>query len=140
MLRLHRTAGLLLCLSLAISLCRGQAGRGGISGIVTDKSGAVVPGAAMKLTDVATDVSRTMETSSSGLDSFTALVPGSYALTVTMTGFQEAVNRAVPVEVDRVSTVNFVLNPGNLVQSVDVTGSSGTLAQYQRFDGGRDYR
>jgi hypothetical protein len=81
----------------------------------------------VKLTDAATATSRSMETSSAGLYSFTALVPGNYAASVTKTGFEEAVNRSIPVEVDRVSTVNFVLKPGNLVQSVDVTASSGTL-------------
>ncbi|MFN7994535.1 MAG: carboxypeptidase regulatory-like domain-containing protein [Bryobacteraceae bacterium] len=127
MLRMHRIAGLLVSLSLAATLCWGQAGRGGISGIVTDSSGAIVMGAKVELVDVATATAREMETSSGGVYSFTALVPGTYSISVTLTGFQKSVNKSIPVEVDRTTTVNFVLTPGDLVQTIDVTESAGTL-------------
>jgi hypothetical protein len=126
--RLQPSLGLLLpFLLLAASPCWGQAGRGGISGVVTDSSGAVIPGAAVELMDNATGLARKMETSSSGVYSFTALVPGSYSVTVSQTGFQTAVNKSIPVEVDRVITVNFMLSPGNLAQAIDVTATSATL-------------
>lgn len=126
MLRLHRIGvwGLYLCVTA--SLCLGQAGRGGISGIVTDSSGAVVTGATVVLTDTATATTRQMESSSGGVYSFTALVPGTYNVSVSISGFQSVINKSIAVEVDRSTTVNFSLSPGNVVQTIDVTASSTT--------------
>lgn len=68
-----------------------------------------------------------MDTRSSGVYSFTALVPGTYSLAVTLSGFQKAVNTSIRVEVDRVTTIDVTLKPGEMAQSMDVTASSSTL-------------
>ena len=59
-----------------------------LSGIVTDPSGAVVPGAQVVLVNEATQDTRVVTTNSAGLYSFPALLPASYTLKVTAKGFE----------------------------------------------------
>lgn len=101
-----------------------QAGRGGISGIVADSSGAVVGGAKVTVQDRANGVSQSTVTTKAGLFSFVSLTPGSYDATASLTGFETVVQSKVAVTVDQVTTVNFALPVGNVSQVVTVTGSS----------------
>ncbi len=103
----------------------GQAGRGGITGLVTDVSGAFVPGAKVQILNEATQVSQETITSSAGLYSFTSLGPGTYQLSVAHEGFQKIVQRPIRVEVDRVTEVNPVLKPGEISQTINVTEEAG---------------
>ncbi|MGH9724705.1 MAG: carboxypeptidase-like regulatory domain-containing protein, partial [Candidatus Acidiferrales bacterium] len=59
----------------------GQAGRGSISGTVTDQSGAVISGAKVTLLNEATGVTQKTVTSAAGLYAFISLNPGSYKVT-----------------------------------------------------------
>ncbi len=67
-----------------------QSGTASISGRVTDQQGAVVPGAAVTVTNAATALTRNSVTNASGLYQFTALPPGLYELLVALTGFRTA--------------------------------------------------
>ena len=61
---------------------------GGISGTVTDSSGAVVPGASVPVTSETTGAARTGESGSNGEFVFTALPPGTYTVRAEKAGFQ----------------------------------------------------
>jgi hypothetical protein len=95
----------------------------GINGTVTDASGAVVPNAKVTVTNNATNVVRTTNTSSAGTYDITDLIPGVYTVKVEMAGFQIATVNNVGIEVAKSSTVNATLRPGNAEQTVEVTGS-----------------
>src|ERR1700733_5392153 len=75
---------LMLC---AGTLAFAQAGRGGISGLVTDPSGAVVPGAKVIAKNYATGISSSTVTTAAGLYSFVSLNPGLYEVTASSKGF-----------------------------------------------------
>ena len=113
---------LIAALLSATAACA-QAGRGGVSGTVTDASGAVVPGASVRLLNTATGVAQTATTNSAGLYSFISLDPGKYSVTVTMQGFQTVAQQNVPVSVDQVSTVNVALAVGSTNDVVNVTAA-----------------
>ena len=66
---------LLLC---AGSVALGQAGRGSISGLVTDPGGALIQGAKVVLLNPATGVTQHTVTTSAGLYTFISLNPGVY--------------------------------------------------------------
>src|ERR1700678_1637816 len=100
---------LLLC---AGSSALAQAGRGSISGLVTDSGGALVPGAQVVLLNSATGVEQHSVTSSAGLYTFISLSPGVYQVTVGQTGFQSVIHDKIPVTVDQVSQINIVLTVG----------------------------
>ena len=59
---------------------------GAISGAVTDASGAFVPKAEVQLTNVETNAVQTQSTNDSGGYVFPSVVPGTYRITVKMTG------------------------------------------------------
>ncbi|MGD0156318.1 MAG: carboxypeptidase-like regulatory domain-containing protein, partial [Terracidiphilus sp.] len=58
-----------------------------LTGIVTDTTGAVIPGASIVLTDPATAYTRATTSGSTGLYDFAGLNPANYNLTVTARGF-----------------------------------------------------
>ena len=102
----------------------GQAGRGGINGLVTDPSGAVVSRAKVTAQDAATGVATSTVTTAAGLYSFVSLTPGTYNVTASEKGFETVVQDNVTVNVDEVSTVNIALRVGSVSEVVTVTGTS----------------
>ncbi|MGC2501442.1 MAG: carboxypeptidase regulatory-like domain-containing protein [Silvibacterium sp.] len=102
----------------------GQAGRGGISGLVTDSGGAVVPGASVSAKNDATGTTRTTVSNAAGLYSFVSLSPGSYDVSAIAKGFATSVQKNVSITVDQVSTVNFKLSVGSVNQVVTVNSAT----------------
>ena len=107
----------LLCMPL---LANAQAGRGSISGAVTDPSGAVVPGAQVELLSKATGVKLHTVTSGAGLYTFISLNPGAYQVTLTQKGFSKVVEDNIKVSVDQVTEVNLSLQVGAVTDTVTV--------------------
>ena len=118
---------ILLCLAALLSIsvaAMAQAGRGGISGVVSDSSGAIIPGATVVVKSTATGAKFTTVTTAAGLYSFISLSPGLYEVSATEQGFQTLVQKNVTVTVDQVSTVNLALRIGSVSEVVTVTESS----------------
>lgn len=113
-------SSLFIVLSTA-TLVFAQAGRGGISGTITDPSGAVVPGAKVVALNHANAVSLESVTSAAGLYSFVSLSPGTYEIIVSMKGFESVVRHNVTVNVDQVSAVSLSLQIGSSNVTVTVT-------------------
>jgi hypothetical protein len=99
----------------------GQAGRGGISGTVTDPNGALVPGAQVTLLNKATGVSQHTVTSGAGLYTFISLNPGVYQVTISQTGFAKLVRDNVAVNVDQTTEADITLRVGAATETVTVT-------------------
>ena len=112
---------LLLC---AISTAMGQAGRGSISGVVSDPSGAVVHGAAVTALDHATGIALHTTTNTAGLYSFVSLTPAIYTVTASQKGFETVAQDNVVVTVDQVTTINIALQVGNVTTTVTVESTS----------------
>ena len=62
---------------------------GSISGRVTDRSGAIVPGASVSLRNLGTGVEQSAVTNHAGLYRFPALMPGTYSITASLKGFRD---------------------------------------------------
>ena len=112
---------LTLCVT---SAALGQAGRGGINGLITDPSGAAVPAAKVTALNHATGVTQSTITTAAGLYSFISLSPGNYEITATAKGFAGVAQDKVSVSVDQVSEVNIVLRVGTTTEIVTVTDTS----------------
>ena len=111
-----------LCLfSLAPRTASAQASAG-ITGTVTDNSGAVIGGAQVTITDVATSVATKSVTTSSGTYAVRGLNPGRYSIAITAPGFKKAVQEQT-IEVSTVATVDFALSLGEGNESIEVTSS-----------------
>jgi len=94
---------------------------GSVTGTVTDPSSAVVAGATVTVTSVATGAERSAVTNSSGVFDFQALLPGTYSLSVEASGFKKAVVREVVVSVATIAQVNLTLEIGLANETVTVT-------------------
>ena len=112
---------LFLC---AASVALAQAGRGSISGLVTDPAGALVPGAKVVLLNPATGVTQHTVTSSGGLYTFISLNPGVYQVTASQKGFKNVAQEKVTVTVDQVTEVNLTLEVGAITETVTVTAGT----------------
>lgn len=101
-----------------------------ITGVVTDGSGAAVPGATVTLTNEATNVSLTTSTSSSGLYVFDLIQPGTYKVSVEKEGFKRFESSRNTVQVNLPATINAALEVGDVsaVVSVEATVEAVTTA------------
>src|ERR1700689_3711214 len=86
-----------------------QAGRGSISGRVTDPTGAIARGAKVTLLNHANGVQQHSVTNAEGLYTFVSLDPGLYEVTASLQGFETVAQDNVNVTVDQMSTVNIAL-------------------------------
>jgi hypothetical protein len=97
-----------------------------IAGIVTDSSGAVVAGAAVKLTDKATNTPRTGLTNDAGRYFFADVISGEYEITVSKTGFR-ITKTIVTASVGIPLTVDLKLELGSVSETVEVTATNSEL-------------
>ncbi len=115
-------------LLLSFTLSAPAAGQGGvtstISGIVTDNTGAIVPGASVVVVHKATGVSQESATNSEGSFAFPSMSPGTYTVTVSLTGFRTVVINEVVVTSGSPAAVRATLEVGGLQEQVTVTSSS----------------
>ncbi|MGA7245446.1 MAG: carboxypeptidase regulatory-like domain-containing protein [Terracidiphilus sp.] len=104
-----------------------QAGRGSISGLVTDPSGAIIPDAKVSAQSQATGLKLSTVSTASGLYSFVSLAPGTYQITASAKGFESLVEKNIAVSVDQVSTVNLALKIGSVSEVVTVNGATALI-------------
>src|SRR6516164_4536265 len=115
--------GLMLLLAFASSTSWAQF-NSQINGTVTDPSGAVVPDATVTVTNVATGVTRTAQTSSSGTYIISSLPPGTFDVTVSKPGFRTETQKGLNVSVALPVTLNLTLQLGTATQQVNVTAAA----------------
>jgi Carboxypeptidase regulatory-like domain len=126
---LRTTKALRLLLATMFVLCTplltsAQAGRGSISGTITDPDGGVVTGARVVLLDRATGATQHTVTTAAGLYTFISLNPGVYQVTASQTGFASVSQDKVAVSVDQVTEVNITLRLGATTETITVTGGA----------------
>jgi Carboxypeptidase regulatory-like domain len=115
----------LFCLSLASpALAQGGGATTSLSGTVTDSSGAVIPGATVTVKSVATATQFESVTNENGYFTVPAIDPGSYTVTVTLTGFKTAVLSDVRVSASTPATVRVALAIGGLEETVHVASGA----------------
>jgi len=133
----HKSVFVLFSALLLTAIALGQVTSGTIFGTVKDESGAVVAAATVTATDPATGVSRTISTNESGGFVMANLPPGTYTITVTVTGFKKVEKTGVVLSAaDRLNAGDFVLTVGTATEQVLVTADAGEL-QLQSNSGER---
>jgi len=121
------TARLLLVLALAGACCYAQTVfSGNIQGVITDPSGASVPGATVTLTNLDTGVTATAKTSTSGNYRFSSLAPGRYTIKVQAAGFRET-QEDVTLGTGQTQGINITLTVAAGAQSINVLGEAPPL-------------
>ena len=98
----------------------GQTNKGNISGTVTDAKGSVIPGATVTVTNVGTNQSVTLTTSSEGNFIANSLEPVLYNVKVESPSFKETTIQNVKVDTASTATVNVVLETGGIGETVTI--------------------
>jgi hypothetical protein len=113
------------CLSARLSAQELSGVKGGLAGIVTDSSGAAVPGAAVTVAGSAD--TRKVTTNDTGRWEILDLTPGSYTISVEREGFSKIETKAVSVEINRVNNVNLALRAGAVAETVQVDATATSI-------------
>jgi hypothetical protein len=103
---------------------RGQTTRATLTGTVTDPAGAVIEGAKVSATNVATNVAASTTTNNSGLYVFTALPPGEYMLEVERDGFKRHVQSGLTLRIAEATRVDVPLEVGAIAEEVKVAATA----------------
>ena len=116
--------GLIGCSLWVILVCGSTIARaditGSISGIVTDQSGAVVPGAKVIATAISTNVQQTTVTDTKGFYAFPALNVDAYTVTLAQPGFDQFQMSGITINANSAVRVDIKLTVGKVSNTVEV--------------------
>ncbi len=98
-------------------------GLGGLSGVVTDASGAVIPNAQVQIVNTQTDVASSATTDNQGRYEFDDLAAGNYRVEFHGNGFQTTVIQGVTLGGNGEQTQNATLQVGSMAETVEVTAT-----------------
>lgn len=119
---------LAVLVTVATSVALAQSTTGSITGTVKDSEGAPVADASVKVTNPATNLSRTISTNSIGVFSVPQLPPGTYTVTVEKTGFKKLEKSGIVLNAtDLVNAGDFTLDVGAVTETVTVTADATRL-------------
>jgi len=125
-----------LFLTFGVTFCLfAQVDRGNIQGTVTDPTGAVVTGAAVRVVSAGTNVSQSTVTGANGTYAFFNQPIGLYNLSVEGKGFRRAEVTGIKVEVNQQARIDVILQVGELTQAVEVAANA-SLVQTESTDVG----
>ncbi len=128
--KMKRSAAAIFVLFVALlcsPLMQAQSGGGGITGTVTDTTGAVIPNATVTALNVATGVSTVRTGSSSGLYTINPLQPGTYTITVASNGFSTFKQENVVVDALENVGLNVTLKSGSQSETITVSAAPPSL-------------
>ncbi|MGA9719320.1 MAG: TonB-dependent receptor, partial [Acidobacteriaceae bacterium] len=118
-MRLRHLLSLLLLLFVGAHV-RAQIS-GGLQGRVTDSSGASIAHAQVTVTRTSTGVAQKTETTGDGYYSVAQLLPGTYSVEVSATGFAAVLRQGITVATGQAVRVDAALTPGGGQQTITVT-------------------
>ena len=101
-----------------------QTTRATLTGTVTDPNGAVVPGATVNATNIATNISSATTTNQEGTYTFTALPPGEYNVAVELTGFKRSLQTGIILQIAETSRLDIPLEVGAVNEEVSVVSQA----------------
>ncbi|MCY7345295.1 MAG: TonB-dependent receptor [Pyrinomonadaceae bacterium] len=104
-----------------------QAVYGSVSGIVTDNSGAVVPGATITITSVERKTVDTVVTNSDGYYQKDRLIPGVYSVKIEKENFKSGIVNELVVNVDTQTKNDIGLETGQVSEVITIEGDSQLL-------------
>lgn len=114
---------MLLCVGHAFS----QSITGDVVVTVSDPSGAVIPKAALILTEIDTAQTVTLDSDASGIAVFSQLKPGLYKLSVSVPGFQKTQLDNITVVIGQRSSLEAHMQAGSVESTVTVSAAGATL-------------
>jgi hypothetical protein len=119
-----RTTAVFLILAIFFSVpTLAQVAGGTLSGTVSDTNGSGIPQAKLVIKNVATGVERTVATNADGFYTTVNLLPGSYQIAISATGFNSETRHGVTMSVGSQITIDITLRVGTISNKVEVTAA-----------------
>jgi hypothetical protein len=112
-----------VCVLFFVCSALGQTSSG-LSGIVHDSSGAVLPGVTVKLTNVEQAIVRNAISNEAGVYQFSFLPSGTYDVEASLPSFKTSLRKGVAVAAAQNLKLDFVLEVTSLAEDVTVTAST----------------
>ena len=128
-------ASVLLLFTIGTGTVAAQQFTGGVRGGVRDANG-VVPGVTVTLTNEATSIARETVSNEVGQYNFPAVAPGTYSLTVQLTGYKKFQSTGLVVGTQQFITLDVTLELGALEESITVTGQTPLIETSNASTGG----
>ena len=123
-----RSTALLLAVGLLVpTSAAAQTGAASLTGLVSDQSGATVPGATVTATNQATNVSYTAISNEAGNYTVTSLPVGTYVVKAELSSFKTAATKPIQLEAMQIARIDFKLELGALAETVEVSGETQVL-------------
>jgi hypothetical protein len=123
-----RLPSLLLALLLLVPAASfAQDFRGAITGRITDRSAAVLPGVTVTATNAATNVHSTAVTDGQGSYNIQYLTPGTYSVSAELSGFKKVVREGVEIRIGDRLTIDLSLEVGQIEETVTVAAETPLL-------------
>jgi len=113
-----------------------QTGAASMTGLITDESGANVPGATVTATNQATNVDYTATSNEAGNYTIASLPLGTYVVKAELARFKTAATRPIQAEASQIIRLDFRLQLGGVEETVEVTGESPVLQTESATVGG----
>jgi hypothetical protein len=98
-----------------------------VNGVVKDTSGAAIANAQIELTNVNTGVVRKTGTNADGIYEFPSVIPGTYSMEASATGFSSVSQPAVTLQVGQTATFDFQMRVGATSSTITVNAAAPTL-------------
>jgi len=117
----------ILCVVLLAALPALAQTQAGISGVIHDPSGAVIPGVSVTITNPATNFVRPAISNDAGVYNFPVLQPGRYNIKVELPGFR-TITQDVELQVQQSARLDFTLQVGEVSQTIEVSGAAALIA------------
>jgi len=116
-----------LCAGFVARVAQAQLTNGDVIGTVTDTSGAVIPGAKVKLTNTGTHIAASTMTNGTGDYTFNLLNPGQYMVTIEAQGFKKLVIPGFALAAGDRLRENANMETGSVEETVQVTAAAPLL-------------
>ncbi len=122
----HRVVALVVMVgALLVGRAAAAQSTGNIAGVVTDSTGAIVPGVTVEVTSPALiERTRTVTTDAQGRYLVEALPAGTYTVTFTLAGFRQVIREGIQLSTGFTAPVNAELSVGAVAETVTVSGAS----------------
>ena len=117
----------LVLVGLSFGLVLGQGDRANVVGTVTDSTGAVIPGAEVYMTQIATNQVHSSLSSDTGQYAMSALPADVYEMRVTMPGFKTEVRSGLKLDVGQSYRIDIELSVGEVAEVVEVASTAPIL-------------
>lgn len=105
----------------------GQNSFGSLVGSVTDPTGAIISGAHVVLTNLATNATVTTTSNQSGIYEFVNVPPADYKIDAEQTGFKHFIRPSITVQVQQTYRIDIRMELGSVAETLEVSGETPML-------------